>query len=321
MGQSAVQPSTRERPFRLGVVGAGRMGRTHLVALSSSPGIDIVGVSEPNDLVRRQLRLQGLTTHADLEALLAEGRPEGVLIAAPTDRHLEVVREVVGSKIPVLCEKPCGVNLDEAEACAKAARDAGVVLQVAYWRRYVPELHALRERMAGGELGQVLTVHCQQWDMCPPGAEFRARSGGIFVDMGVHEFDQARWLTGQEFGPVLSVVTSPPVDAGVAGDADCGHLVSTMSGGSTAVVSLGRWHPAGDSCKVDVYGTSGTESCWFLPPSGGEAVFHDALRRQAEDFARWVRHGRGIGATVDDAVRTLEVAARASAAINARDAT
>jgi len=99
-------------------------------------------------------------------------------------------------------------------------------------------------------------------------------------------------------------------------DPDCGQLIASLDGGATALVSLGRWHPDGDSCKVEVFGTGGTASSWFLRPGEGNAVFWEALRRQAEHFARsvaaradgGVRSDSGGGATVGDAVIALEVA-------------
>src|SRR5205823_3197017 len=102
--------------------------------------------------------------------------------------------------ISVLCEKPLGVRAADAEAAARAAEDAGIVLQVGYWRRFVPELRSLRERIAAGELGEINQLACMQWDQEPPTSQFRSHSGGIAIDMGVHEFDQTRWLVGQEFG-------------------------------------------------------------------------------------------------------------------------
>ena len=78
----------------------------------------------------------------------------------------------------------------ETRACAEAAAAASHLLQVAYWRRYVPELQALRARIANGEFGDILAVHCYQWDQTPPPSEFLRSSGGVFVDMGVHEFDR-----------------------------------------------------------------------------------------------------------------------------------
>jgi len=298
--------------FRLGLVGAGRMGRTHLDALETSTQITVVAVTEPSDRARATLA-QSIRTFEDLHEMLAECELDGVLVAAPTDRHVEVVRQLMAARVPVLCEKPCGLRAEETKECARAAEEAGCLLQVAYWRRFVPELQALRERIVAGALGEILAVNCYQWDESPPPVEFRDRSGGIFIDMGVHEFDQVRWLTGQEFETVDVVVSRL---GGDRRDPDCGQLIAELDGGGTALVSLGRRHPEGDSCKVEVFGTAGTASSWFLRPADGDAVFRQALRRQAEHFAGSVapradgsaRRDSDGGAKVSDAVAALEVA-------------
>jgi myo-inositol 2-dehydrogenase/D-chiro-inositol 1-dehydrogenase len=295
--------------FRIGLIGAGRMGRTHLASVAESSLVTVTAVAEPDPVARAMIGV-GVAVYASPAELLAAGQIDGALIAAPTDRHVEIVAEVMAAGIPALCEKPCGLTVEAATACAELAATAGQLLQVAYWRRFVPALASLRQRILGGDLGDILAVNCYQWDAAPPPAEFRGSSGGIFVDMGVHEFDQVRWLTGQEFGAVkVANSASGTADA----DPDCAQLVAELDGGSTAVISLGRWHPAGDSCKVEVFGTKATSSLPFLDPVGGEAVFHRALRMQAEDFARSVAAGGSSGATVADAVAALRIASLAHA--------
>ena len=309
MSQSELQNDHR---FRLGLVGAGRMGRTHLEAIKGSSAIVVEGVAEPRAEAREALRLDGFPAFVDIEEMLERCRLDGVLVAAPTGLHLEVVRRLMAAGLPVLCEKPCGLTAAQAGQCARAAEEAGGTLQVAYWRRFVPELQRLRERITRGELGDILAIECHQWDASPPPLEFRAGSGGILVDMGVHEFDQVRWLTGQEFGPVKVAVSR--IGEG-ARDPDCAEVVAEMDGGATASVSLGRWHPAGDSCKVDVFGTLATESIWFLEPSAGDAPFLEALRLQLEDFVMSVSRKKSSGASVADAVMALKVAEQASESV------
>ena len=294
--------------FRLGLVGSGRMGRTHLAAIGGSRLVTVAGVAEPDPAARAAVAAAGVAAYASLADLLAAGGLDGALIAVPTDQHVDVLGQVMAAGLPALCEKPCGLSVAEASRCAAIAAQAGLVLQVAYWRRFVPALAELRQRMLGGELGDILAVNCYQWDATPPTAEFRVSSGGIYVDMGVHEFDQVRWLTGQEFTS-LKTAASP----GGGADPDCAQLVAELDGGSTAVVSLGRWHPAGDSCKVEVFGTKGTVSALFLDPAGGDAVFREALRLQAEDFARAVSAAVPAGATVADAIAALRIAVLAGA--------
>jgi myo-inositol 2-dehydrogenase / D-chiro-inositol 1-dehydrogenase len=302
-------------PFRLGLIGAGRMGRTHLASIGESSLVAVTGIAEPSPAARAAIASTGVAIFASPAELLAAGDLDGVLIAVPTDQHVGVLGQVMAAGLPALCEKPCGLSVTEASTCARIAASAGLVLQVAYWRRFVPALADLRQRMLGGDLGDILAVNCYQWDAAPPPAEFRGSSGGIFVDMGVHEFDQVRWLTGQEFTTVkvANSAAGPAARGGTAGgavadDPDCAQLVAELDGGSTAVVSLGRWHPAGDSCRVEVFGTKGTSSLPFLDPVGGETVFHHALRLQAEDFARSAAAGESSGATVDDAIAALRIA-------------
>src|SRR5580704_12345843 len=291
--------------FRLGLVGAGRMGLTHLDALAGSAVVRVAAVADPSPTARATVAAGGMPAFPSIGALLAETHVDGLLVAAPTDQHVPLVRDALAAGLPVLCEKPCGLTVAEAAECADAAAKAGLLLQVAYWRRFVTDLVNLRDQIAGGELGKILAVNCYQWDAAPPDAQFRGSSGGIFVDMGVHEFDQVRWLTGQEF---RAIKVASAVAGGSAGDPDCGQLVAELDGGSTALVSLGRWHPAGDTCAVQVFGTKGTVWSPFLEPPDGDAVFRDALRRQAADFARAVRAGHGEGATADDAITALTLA-------------
>jgi myo-inositol 2-dehydrogenase / D-chiro-inositol 1-dehydrogenase len=302
--------------FRLGLVGAGRMGRTHLDALGESAAVGaappaaltavrVAAVADPSPDARAAVAAAGTPAFASLDDMLAGAEVDGVLIAAPTDQHVRLVGEALRAGLPVLCEKPCGLTVAEATQCAEVAAEAGVLLQVAYWRRFVPDLSSLRDQIAGGELGKILAVNCYQWDAAPPPAMFRESSGGIFVDMGVHEFDQVRWLTGQEFGRIRPAAART---SGSPGDPDCAQLVAELDGGTVAMVSLGRWHPAGDICRVEVFGTGGTVSCTFLRPADAEEVFRQALRRQAEDFATTVRAGQGTGAVIGDAVAALTVA-------------
>jgi myo-inositol 2-dehydrogenase/D-chiro-inositol 1-dehydrogenase len=300
--------------FRLGLVGAGRMGRTHLRAIADSARVRVVAVAEPQEAVRAALAGK-VAVYADVASLLDAGGIDGVLIAAPTPLHLPLVHQFAEAGLPILCEKPCGVTAADACEAATVAERHGVKLQVAYWRRFVPALQRLRQRIAGGELGALYFLACYQWDAEVPAAAFRAGSGGIFVDMGVHEFDQIRWLSGQDIARLEPLAAEATGESRIAGDAESAQALCALSGGSTALVSLGRRFPLGDVCRVEAFGSRDAEECRFLWPPDGEAVFLAALRRQAEGFAQWVRGGEAVGATVPDAIRALEAAEQASTAL------
>jgi len=301
-------------PMRAAIVGVGRMGRVHLEALEGSAFVRVVAAVDPRESVRAELAGRGLVAHAALEDLLGAGGFDLAIIAAPSDQHRQLVATLLGAGVPVLCEKPCGLASTDAAACLDAAGRSGTPLQVAYWRRYVPALVELRQRLLAGELGELLSLHCAQWDLAPPPTGFRLTSGGIFLDMGVHEFDQLRWLSGGELSTLCSV-SGPALDPGAPDDPDWAQVVGRLGSGATVVVSLGRWYPAGDTCKVEVFGTAGSRELVFLDPASGEETFHAAIRRQAEDFAASLA-GRAStgGASAADAVAALSLAERAAAA-------
>jgi myo-inositol 2-dehydrogenase/D-chiro-inositol 1-dehydrogenase len=297
-------------PVGLAIVGAGRMGITHAEALRDEPSVRVNAIVDPAEGAREAaLRAApGAAAFAELGAALAAGGVEAVLIAAPSPLHLSLVEACALRRLPILCEKPCGTTAAEARAAAAAAEAAGCILQIGYWRRFAPGLRALRERIGAGELGELTLVSCYQWDGEPPTPEFRASSGGIAVDMGVHELDQLRWLTGQELGS-FAVAAQPPAGAGPEGL----QLLGSLSGGTAAFVSLGQSFPHGDCVWVEVFGTAGHALERVLWGDAGEEAFRVALRAQVRGFAERVETGAaGDAATANDALVALEAAERLS---------
>jgi myo-inositol 2-dehydrogenase / D-chiro-inositol 1-dehydrogenase len=299
-------------PLRIGLAGAGRMGRNHLRALRDSSEVTVTAIAEPIEVTRRALGDAGADVFSSLDEMLESAPVDAVLVCVPTDQHLPTIARLVEAGKPTLCEKPVGSRFSEAREAAGLVMSSGIPFQVGFWRRFVPALKRLHDRIAAGELGDIYAVENFQWDGEPPSANFRAHSGGIFVDMGVHEFDQTRWLVGQEFGAITSIASGVASDPW-PGDPESVHAIAELSGGTTAVVSLGRRFPLGDVCKVEVFGTSGAEECKFLWPPTADDTFFGALRLQAESFARHVRGGPLEGASVDDAAAALQTAERAAA--------
>src|SRR5262245_17731987 len=298
--------------FRMGLVGAGRMGRTHLRALAGSDILRIVAVADPLESARAAVEAPGISVHADLARMLRAGGVDGVLIASSSDTHLAGIGELAAAGKPILCEKPCGLSSRQGRESAAIAAAARVPLQVAYWRRFVPSLRKLKRRIVAGELGDLYLAVCYQWDEQPPPSSFRARSGGIFMDMAVHEFDQIRWLCGQEIGELHAIAARTPSDPAIPGDAESAQVLCALSGGATGLISLGRRFPLGDVCKVEVFGTMNAEECRFLWPPSADQTFLEALRLQAESFVRWVGGAAAEGASALDAVAAIDAAERAS---------
>jgi myo-inositol 2-dehydrogenase / D-chiro-inositol 1-dehydrogenase len=288
----------------IAVVGAGRMGSVHLRALGETRLARLAAVVEPVAEPRERLAEQyGVPAFAALDELVESGLADGVVITAPTDLHLALVDGCVGAGIPVFCEKPCGLNADQAGRAAATAAGAGLPLQVGYYRRFLPELVALRQRIAAGRLGELSLVVLNQWDEHPPSAEFERRSGGIVVDMGVHEIDQLRWLTGQEVEQVVALAPAP-------GDRSSAVISMRLSGGTLAAITLGRRFPHADSCWMEVVGTAGYERLPFVWAEQGERVLLAGIAAELDAFAAAVRGAPVAGPGGADAVAALEVAER-----------
>lgn len=300
--------------FRFGLAGAGRMGRNHLHAISDSNSVEVVSIAEPAEQTRNTVPSTGAKMFDSLDAMIDAGGIDAALVCVPSDLHLDTVKKLVAAGLPILCEKPLGVTAAQAREASRLAADAGLPLQIGFWRRFVPMLTRLRDQIAAGDLGGIYAVACYQWDGSPPSTYFRQHSGGIFVDMGVHEFDQTRWLTGQEFESITASA-SGIAEEPWPGDPESAQAIARLSGGTSAIVSLGRRFPLGDVCKVEVFGTRDWQECRFLWPPSADNAFYSAVRMQAESFARHVGGAERQGAGGEDAAAAIEASERAAASL------
>ncbi len=288
--------------FRLGLVGAGRMGQTHLAALKESSTVAVTAIVEPRPDVAAALAADGYAVHATIEDLLSAGGVDGFLVATPSGFHVDVIRQLAPAGLPILSEKPCGLSVDDASAVKEIVERAGIRLQIGYWRRFVPAMIELKNDIESGRFGRLLFVHASQWDYRPPAAEFRNSSGGILTDMGVHEIDVIHWLTGEApraiTGTVLMSTTPGVVDE------DSAVFTLTLPSGTLGIATLGRFYPDADFVGIEVMGEEDHVRIEVLAGEAGEATQMAALRAQAEAFAAG---GVPDGATIDDAVTALRV--------------
>ena len=290
------------------------MGRNHLHALGDSDVVEVASIAEPGVQTRNTLPSTGARVFESLEAMLDAGGIDAVIVCVPSDLHLSTVKQLVAAGMPILCEKPLGVTAAEAREATRLASEGGLALQIGFWRRFVPMLTRLRDRMASGDMGGIYAVACYQWDGSPPSTYFRRHSGGIFVDMGVHEFDQTRFLTGQEFESITAHA-SGVAEEPWPGDPESAQAIAQLSGGTSAIVSLGRRYPLGDVCKVEVFGTKDAQECKFLWPPSADDTFYAAVRLQAESFARHVGGAERQGAGGEDAAAAIDASERANGSL------
>jgi len=318
---------------RLGLIGLGRIGAFHAATLSALPAVDSLVVADARpDAVQAVVRELGAQPAGSPAELLAAG-VDGVVIAAATPAHPELLVAAVAAGVPVFCEKPVAATMDEALDVARRVGDAPV--QIGYPRRFDAGFAAARAAVAAGELGRVHTVRSTTLDPAPPPAAYVAVSGGIFRDCAVHDIDAVRWVTGREVVEVYA--TGSARGAAVfaeSGDVDTAAMVLTLDDDTLAVVSNTRYNPRGYDVRLELHGTADSiavgldarlplrsvEPGTTFPDAAPHGFFMDrfaaAFRAELTAFTEVVAGIRTSPCTVGDALETGWVAEAASRSLH-----
>jgi myo-inositol 2-dehydrogenase/D-chiro-inositol 1-dehydrogenase len=240
--------------MRVGVIGVGRIGSFHAGVLAGHPEVDRVLVTDADpdraDAVAREVR--GVTAPS-VEALL--DAVDAVVITAPTITHAELIRQAVDAERPTFCEKPITIDLASTEAVIAHVRRRGATVQMGFQRRFDAGYRRVRELVACGTMGRIYVVRMAGHDPHPPHDDYIPGSGGIFRDLHIHDFDIARWVTGQE----VVEVYADGVDAGFAAFARHGDVAAAVAtlrfeGGTLGILSGTRHDPLGYDIRMEVFG-------------------------------------------------------------------
>ncbi len=303
----------------IGVVGAGRMGTIHARLIARSvPEACLVGIADVDLPAAQRLAevVGGVAAFGSLDEMLAAPGLDAVLIATSSNRHLEAIQTAAAAGADILCEKPIALTMADTIAGIAAADAASVRLQVGFMRRWDPDYARARARLASGALGRPMLFKSLQFDTDPPPVGFAdpAVSGGIMVDMGIHEFDLARWLMDDEVVEVHAFGSSAAHPAlATVGDVDSAVVNIRFSGGTTGTVELARNTTYGEDVRTEVLATAGSVWIGHLPVShgawsGGDAGgavaadgadpsvprFEAAYAAQTRGFARAILEGRPV---------------------------
>jgi myo-inositol 2-dehydrogenase/D-chiro-inositol 1-dehydrogenase len=246
--------------MRLGLIGLGRIGAFHARTLSELAVVDSLvvtdAVPETTARVAAEVGPRVSTEVADSPAKLLAAGVDGVLIAAATNAHPELLLAAVDAGLPVFCEKPLAGDISDAVELTRriAGRDERV--QIGYPRRFDAGYAAARAAVASGELGWLHTVRATTLDPSPPPPAYVAVSGGIFRDCSVHDFDAVRWVTGREVVEVYAVGGNRG-DKSFAevGDVDTAATTLTLDDGTLALVSNTRYNPRGYDVRLELHGS------------------------------------------------------------------
>jgi myo-inositol 2-dehydrogenase / D-chiro-inositol 1-dehydrogenase len=252
--------TTRTRTLRIGVIGVGRIGRMHAELLARQvPGATLATVFDAFAEAAADVGAElGVPVAASVEEVLAAPDVDAVAICAPTDTHADLLVAAAGAGKPAFCEKPISLDLPEVDRALAAVAAAGIPVQVGFNRRFDPAHESVARAVADGTLGDVRLVRISSRDPAPPPMEYVRGSGGIFLDMTIHDFDMARYVTGSEVVEVFAR-GAVRVDPGFAeaGDVDTAVVTLTHENGCLTVIDNSRETAYGYDQRVEAFGALG----------------------------------------------------------------
>jgi myo-inositol 2-dehydrogenase / D-chiro-inositol 1-dehydrogenase len=244
--------------IRFGLLGAGRIGKVHAKAVTGNPAATLVAVSDALPPAAQAIADQYGCEVRTIDAIAAAKDIDAVVICTPTDTHADLIEQFVKAGKAVFCEKPIDLSLARVKQCLDVVRAAKGTLMVGFNRRFDPHFQAVRAEIDKDTLGAVEMVVITSRDPGAPPVDYIKRSGGIFRDMTIHDFDMARFLLGEEVAEVsamASVLVDPAV--GTAGDSDSVQVMLRTASGRMAVISNSRRATYGYDQRIEVHGAKG----------------------------------------------------------------
>jgi len=248
------------KPVTFGIIGAGRIGKLHADnLLSRVDGARLKAITDPfldeDWAASRNIPLTG----KDHRILLDDPEIDAILIGSPSAEHAPQMIECAETGKHIFCEKPIALDPEIIRNALAEVDKSGVKLQVGFNRRFDPNFAAVQQQVASGALGDPHIIRITSRDPAPPPAEYVAGSGGMFLDMTIHDFDMARFLSGSEVNEVHAygaVLVDPEI--GKAGDIDTAVISLKFANGALGIIENSRKAVYGYDQRVEVFGAKGT---------------------------------------------------------------
>lgn len=322
-----------EKAVSFALVGAGRIGVSHAALIARNPRARLAAVIDANENAAAALASRFGARMTGWTEALADPAIDAVLIASSTDTHADFIEAAARAGKAILSEKPIDLSLERIDRCGAVVAETGARLMIGFNRRFDPHIAALKTRLDDGAIGRISQILIVNRDAEAPPPEFLRRSGGIFRDMALHDYDLVCHLSGAP--PVAvhaqgSALTDP--GAAACGDYDTALTVLTMADGAQAVIANARCARFGFDFRLEVLGAAGVlrlgnprETTLIEADSGGVrhakppqnffARFETAFARQLDAFIGAIAGGRAPPSSFADgrnASAIAEAAARSA---------
>jgi len=322
--------------LNVGVIGVGRLGKVYVRDLAGRiPETRVVAVADPAAALAEQVAAEFDVpkSYADPLALIDDPAVDAIVIVTPTHTHRELVLAAVDRRKPTFCEKPPALSLQEIAEMKRAIDASGLFFQMGFMRRFDTGYAAAKKQIEAGRIGQPLVFKATSRDPFRPSLEYAnpSSSGGMLIDMGIHDFDLARWFMGdvRSVAAIGATIAYPELET--VGDIDNAIASLTFTSGKLGVVDLTRSGIYGYDISTEILGLEGTIRIGYLRETpimimtkangvSHDTVpyfmerFRDAYTSQLQNFAQNVLHQRETPITIDDGMEALRVGVAATRA-------
>ena len=247
--------------IRFAILGAGRIGLVHAQALKEVAGAELVAIAEPFEAAAKSAQAKFGGDLRSIDDIAVSEDVDAVVICTPTDTHADLIEKFSRAGKAIFCEKPVDLNVERVRECLKIVDETEATLMVGFNRRFDPDFMALKAAIDAGQVGDVEMITITSRDPGAPPYDYITRSGGIFRDMTIHDFDVARWLLGEEVETVIasaSVLTDPKI--GELGDYDSANVILRTASGKQCVITNSRRAAYGYDQRIEVLGSKGMVS-------------------------------------------------------------
>ncbi len=244
--------------MKFGIIGAGRIGKIHGGNVAARRDCQVSFVADADPAAAEALAAETGAKTTSIEEILGSSQVDAVAICSPTDTHADLIERAARAGKAIFCEKPIALDVKRIRDCLEVVKQTGATLMIGFNRRFDPNFASLKRRVAEGAIGALEIVSITSRDPAPPPVSYIARSGGLFRDMMIHDFDMARFILGEE--PIaVSAMGSALVDKaiGEAGDIDTAAVIMETSSGKIAQISNSRRATYGYDQRVEAHGANG----------------------------------------------------------------
>jgi len=257
--KSQISNHNMSKKLKTGIIGLGRIGQIHLSnLLYHTPGAEVVIASDVSATAHEAAKKAGISATTSAGEVIVHPEVEAVIICAPTPQHVPYTIAAAEAKKHIFCEKPLDVTVADIRSAQKAVADNGVKLMLGFNRRFDPNFLRVRSLVKTGSIGDPHILRITSRDPAPPPLEYVKVSGGIFLDMAIHDFDMARYITGSEVKDVF-VKGNALIDPRIKeyGDIDTAVIVLGFENGAVGVIDNSRKAVYGYDQRLEVFGSKG----------------------------------------------------------------